>query len=225
MVAEGLSEFVVVEALLAAIEPGAEFERLWPNTQVGGRPYGWRGVKAWCEENSSKLETFLRGVEGREIDLLVVHLDGTMAHNVKAQRPCPPAKDTADALRGVIGTWLARTPLPPWLVPMTPMQSTDAWVVAALFPPYIPKRCLGCAAAGTGCPHPLECDPDPESDLVRRKLLRRKNGEVKKPERDYLPLAKGAAAAWATVSARCTEAARFEQELRAAVAAAPSFWP
>lgn len=204
IVAEGKSDFMVIEAVLKGIDPTIEPQRIWPDFTVDGRPhgYGWRGVKAWCVENGPRLETFMRGVRGREIDLLVVHVDCSMADKVGAHRPCPPASDTADALCAVVlGDWLNREPSPLFLIVATPAQASDAWVVAALSPPFARI-------------HEIECLPSPESELVRRRLLRRgSDGDVKKSASKYEPLAMNITDALDTVRAACGEADRFARAL------------
>ncbi|MEW6219823.1 MAG: hypothetical protein AB1634_09865 [Thermodesulfobacteriota bacterium] len=206
IVAEGKSDWLALESFLEALHPDIQFERLRPDlTLLSRSPHGWRGVKAWCQEHGPRLETLMQGVIGRPLHLLLVHLDCSMAHNEGARRPCPPAADTADALREVVLGWLARHPQPSCLLIVTPSMQTDTWVVAALTPPY-----RGDA--------PLECDMEVERELVRRRLLRRKDGEVKKPEAQFRPLVKQMAAQLDEVCGRCPQAKRLHTEFTAAVA-------
>jgi hypothetical protein len=112
IVAEGKSEFLVFEEMLRALHPDVDVMRIWPDFQITGRPYGWRGVKAWCQE------------------------------------------------------------------------------------------------------------------LVARRLLRKKDGEVKKPENKYRPLAEEVAKRMVEVCRHCTQAARFVAEFQAAAAGvAPKVQP
>ncbi len=209
LVAEGTTDFLVLESALARIAPGATFRRLWPDTQMGGRPYGWRGVQRWCEEHGAALDAFMRGVVGDELDMLVVHVDCSMAHNVDARRPCPPASDTAAALQVVTASWLALEPLPAWLVVATPAQTSDAWAVAALDPPYESAV--------------LECEQGIERELVRRKLLRIRGGS--KSTAQYRPLAVAIGERWERVRETCGQAAAFDAGARrAAMLVAAGFW-
>lgn len=204
IVTEGTSDFLVLAAIVESIQPGSETMALWPDTAASGRPFGWRGVKSWCEEHGNRLETLMRGVPGRELDLLVVHVDCSMADKVGARRPCPPARDTSDGLRSVIlDTWIGRADLA-WIVTTTPSLTTDTWVIAALEPAYRPVG-------------ELECDLGVEAELVRRKLLRRKGARVAKPGTVYRRLSGEVAARLDSVRSRCPEAERFCREvLRAA---------
>lgn len=208
LVAEGPSDWLALEALILTVAPGAQFLHIRPDMTLASRsPHGWKGVRAWCQTVGPVLESFLSGVPGLPLDLLVMHVDGSMAHNVGADRPCPPAEATASALREVVTRdWLGRASLPGFVVLATPSMSTDAWIVAALDPPHQGDV-------------PLECDRGIESELVRRRLLRRRDGEVKKPAAKYQPLAQQMALKVEEVCGLCSEAARFREELRAAVTA------
>ena len=201
IVAEGVSEFLVIEEIFSSIDPRTEVVRLWPDTSVGGRPYGWRGVRRWCQDiSSSGLAAFMKGVRGSELDGLVVHLDCSMAHNLDIEFDCPPARKTANALRKVIlEDWLRLKRRPAWLLLVAPAQTTEAWVVAALKPTY--KLIDN-----------IECE-DAEKELVTRRHLRRKrNGEVKKTASKYRPLVGQMIREWSTVQKHCREAARFYKE-------------
>lgn len=203
IVTEGPSDFEVLSAILESILPGAETMALWPDTAAGGRPFGWRGVKSWCEENGARLETLMRGVPGKEIDILIIHVDCSMADKVEARRPCPPARDTADALRAVVlHHWIGRAGAS-WLVIATPSATTDTWVGCVLVPEYRPSV-------------DVECDLGVESELVRRRVLRRRNGDVKKPRRVYERLAASVVGDLARVRSLCPEAERFCGETLAA---------
>lgn len=206
IVAEGRSEWLVLEATMRSLCRDIEFDRIRPDyAPLSGSPAGWRGVKAWCEENGERLELFLTGVPSRPIHLLLIHADCSMADKVGAARNCPPAVDTADALRVVIlQQWLGLETQPPYLLIVNPSMSTDCWVVAALGL----KRARPCD---------IECDPQVEEVLVREKHLRRKGGEIKKPEGRYQPLADAVATNLNSVRTQCTQAERFCAEFLAVV--------
>jgi hypothetical protein len=206
IVAEGKSDWLALEEIMRSVQPDIDFERLRPDlTLISRSPHGWRGVKAWCRENGSRLEALMSGVVGRPLHLLVIHADCSMAHNEEAVHPCPPAQATADALRMVMtGAWLGCDVLPRFVVLATPSLTMDTWVVAALDPPYEGQN-------------PLECDDEAERELVRRRVLRLRDGEVKKPERQFRPLAEKMAERLDEVCAACSEAARFRREIQLAL--------
>jgi hypothetical protein len=210
VVSEGSSDWVVLEAFIRSVlGEDVEFQRLVPE-QPAGQPVqggGWPAVRAWCLEWGSKLEALMRGVEGQDLHLLVIHVDCSMAQNVGARHPCPPAKTTADALRSVINSsWLGRPTQPPYLVLATPAQATEAWLVAALVPPY------GRLAS-------VECRVDVENELVARRILSRRpgGGGVRKPVARFEPLAADMVQRLADVRAACSEADRFGLELLSAI--------
>ena len=210
IVTEGTSDFLVLRAVIRKAIPDAEVVPVHPEVPLGaypeyhravgtaGRGTGWRGVKAWCEDYRETLQFFMRAVVGDEYDALVIHVDASMADKVGAERQCPPARATTDALRDVVlRDWL-RHPDAPWFLAFaTPSKSTDAWVVAAL---RIPAR-------------DLECEKGVEAMLCRRRYLRRKDGRVVKPRSRYEPLANRVAKHLALVRKRCTEADRFLSDL------------
>lgn len=186
---------------MSAVHQDVDFVRLRPDmTLISRSPHGWKGVRAWCQQEGGRLEALLSGVPGLPIHLLAIHVDCSMAHNVGALHPCPPARDTADALRDIlVRDWLGRSPLPEFIILATPSRTTDTWIVAGLEPPYSGKV-------------PLECDDRAEGELVRRRLLRLRDGEVKKPDAKYRPLAENMALALDRVCSVCTEAARFRDD-------------
>jgi hypothetical protein len=214
IVAEGTSDCLALEELMRVFHPEIEFLRLRPDmTLVSGSPHGWRGVKAWCQQEGGRLEAILAGVPGLPIHLLVIHVDCSMAHNIGASRSCPPARATADAMREVIvRDWLGRDSLPEFVVLVTPSWTTDTWVVATLNPAYSGKV-------------PLECDDRAEMELTRRRLLRLKEGEIKKPEARYRPLVETMLQRLAHVFTICTEADRFRMEFTAASSSAADHTP
>jgi hypothetical protein len=207
IVAEGKADWFVLEEIMRALFQEIEFERLRPDmTLVSRSSFGWRGVKAWCNENRARLETLLSGVKDRPIHLLVIHVDCSMAHNEGVAYPCPPPSLNVNALRSVVlDSWFGLPALPGFIVFATPSMTSDTWVVAALEPSYEPDS--------------LECDERVERELVARGLLRTKDGEVKKPEKRYRPLVAQMIRELNRVRERCPEADRFCSEFGSAVAA------
>ena len=205
IVAEGITDFLVLETVMRAIHPDIEYERLHPaETLISGFGNGWRGVKAWCEKNGARLEVIMNGVIGRPLHLIVIHADCSMADKVGAERPCPPASETSAALVAVVEQeWLKHPEPLPFIVVAAPSKSSDAWVIATFDPPYAKLA-------------ELECDFDAESEFVRRKLLKRKDGAVKKSARIYEPLAARIADRFEDICACCTEAHGFRLRFESA---------
>jgi hypothetical protein len=201
IVAEGPSDWFALEEFMRVLHPAIEFVHLSPDPILGARaPTGWKNVRAWCREFGPHLEVFMTGIPGQPLHLLVIHVDCSMAHNENAERPCPPASDTAHSLREVvIGTWLNRNPKPSFLILATPSKTTEAWIAPTLDPPH-PN--LG----------NIECDLGAEDELALRRLLPRKDGAVKKQARRYRPLAEQIGVQINRVCDHCSQASSFRHE-------------
>lgn len=205
IVAEGRSDWEMIEEIIKSLYPDVEFERICPDYQLASlpnKPFGWKGVRAWCKENGGRLRIIMDGVIGRELQLLIIHVDASMADKVlRPLPPCPPANKTTDQLRVVMTSkWLKSNPLPGYVVLVTPSKMTDTWIVATLNHNRIN----------------IECDFEVEEELAQHRLLPRKKGEVKKPRNRYLPLAQRVARQLNNVRSVCTEADRFVREFQAA---------
>lgn len=204
IVAEGPSDQILLERLVRSLRPVSDVIRVQPEPTLGRRGSGWKGVRAWCREFGPSLEDFMGADPERPIDVLIVHVDCSMAHNVGAQKGCPPAAATADELRKVVlHDWLRLNAQPWWLVMATPSTSSDTWIAAATAPP---PRSLG----------PVECiaTQDIERHLISRKAFKRKtNGQVAKPGRMYEALAEQAVARIANLRRACSQADRLCAEL------------
>lgn len=151
-------------------------------------------------------------------DLLIVHADADVAgkaypegnirdapsEDLPCEEPCPPPDRTTNALRGVIVNWLGERKCPPRIVLCTPSKSTEAWVVAAVWPDNV-----------LVLRDDWECRPDPETQLRALPKERR----LEKRPNDYRARQSEFEAAWLSVAERLSEAARFQRELLAAIPA------
>ncbi len=205
VVSEGPTDFLVLKAVIGELlgEQPVEFRRIHPD-EIMISPFGngWRGVQRWCQEYGPTLESFMRDIPSDMLDLLVVHVDGSVAgeQDISVAKPCPPPRPTADALREVISRdWLQRPSLPSFVVLATPMVDTETWVVSAVAPPEMAL---------------CECDPKAWRTLVELKLLGTKDGKLKKNQAAYRPLAEAVGKELARVRTTCTEAERFCEDFR-----------
>ena len=198
IVAEGLSDFLVFEQVMKKICSDVEFVRLQPNqTLLTGLSNGWTGVRAWCRRYGNRLESFMGEAQGEPLHVLVIHADCSMADKEGAERPCPPASETALALSEVISqSWLNRTSLPDFVVIATPSKSSDAWVIATFEPPYSNID-------------DLECDKGAEDEFVTRRIFKRKDGKPKKHIPTYTTLAERVGERIDLVYAHCPQAVAF----------------
>ncbi len=228
VVVEGPTDAIVLEAILNAMVPGREFvlQTLQPegSAAFGTAPFGrtgagWAGVYRWSRQAVTEGGGSASGSSVlSNHDILIVQLDADVAGETYAagnirdapcddlpcEAPCPPAHHTTDALREVILNWLGEGECPQRIVLCTPSRSIETWVLAAV------------------CPHnnlvqrdDWECHHHPESQLGALPRARR----FKKRPDDYRRKQTEIEQEWSNVSARLTEATRFEAEVLAAMPA------
>lgn len=225
LVAEGSTDFVVIEAALKAVlQRSFVLNQLQPEPtrpEMGG---GWGGVFKWCQEFR------LRGMASiasdptlSHFDLVIVHLDADVAHKHYADcgpavghaaltlqplpcaQPCPPPSNTVAALEAVLLSWLGIPASGPKSLSCIPSKATEAWLAAATLPVN--------HALLTG----LECNLDIETRLAQLPKAQR----IRKTVREYRNLAGTVTSQWAQVKARCTQAALFDQQVQAIAQAFP----
>jgi hypothetical protein len=221
LVAEGPTDAIVIEAALKALLPRPfVLTLLQPEETRPKLGTGWGGVLKWC------LEFAARGSDRLEddptlpgFDLFVVHVDADVAGKryadvgpeiaslagerawptLPATAPCPPASDSADAVRACLLAWAGITAPGPKTVLCVPSKAIEAWLAAAILPPD--------HALQSG----LECNLNLEAQL---KALP-KQQRIKKTAREYRNRAGTVAATWPQVRRRCTQAERFSEDVEA----------
>lgn len=228
LVAEGPTDGVVIEAALRSMLNGRSFvlKQVFPEDSVAFGPMGtgWVGVYRWCHAAATRGTGSLSGDQlifgAGNYDLLLLHLDGDVAGYEYAdgsldplptdgalpcEKACPPPSDTTDELRNVLLSWCGETVVPPKTVVCIPSKSTEAWVVASLFP--------NDQAIAQG----IECYASPESRLGQQPAALR----IRKKRRDYLIRTIEMEQAWPRIAAPAAlgEAYRFHSEFLAAVPA------
>lgn len=214
VVTEGRRDFPIFEDVIKKLCPAVEEVLLVhpPGDELSASRVddmnitGWTGVRRWCQRYGPRLTRFMQDY-GEPLDLLVIHVDASIAHNpeISLERPCPPAFDTTGALRNLVIQWVGGQ-LPHNVILAVPSKTTDARVCAAL-------------AGGDDL---LECDPEPlerlasVGDLAFR-LKRTPDGKIRKPTaRQYdIHLAPQVAARLDQVRGICGEAERFALEVEA----------
>ena len=220
---EGPTDEIVLRAVLRALLPDRDFEfhTLQPegSAAFGSMGAGWAGVYRWSRQSVCEGGGSVSGSSAlSNHDVLIVHVDADVAGRTYAdgnirdapradlpcEAPCPPPDDTTNALRAVVLNWLGEHERPPRIVLCTPSKSMEAWVLAAVWPENREVR-----------RDDWECHPNPEGQLGALPKRRRFG---KHPD-DYRSRQGKMEQAWPKVSARLTEAARFEAEFLAAVGA------
>ena len=224
LVAEGPTDGIVLGAALQSILEPRTFimTQLQPEGSVafGSLGTGWGGVYRWCKQSAARGGGQLSRDDllFLEYDLLIVHVDADVADKnysdavitpeacdppLPCAQACPPALATCDALRSVLLGWCGESVVPGRLVLCVPSKSTEAWVVAALFPDDLE------VVRGSN----FECYADPESRLAQQK----KRHRIKKNQTQYRARAGELKAQWSRVSSKLGQSGRFTAEIRAAL--------
>ncbi len=218
LVAEGATDFVIIEAALKAVlQRPFVLNQLQPEPtrpEMGG---GWGSVFKWCQEFRQ------RGMANIEsdptlghFDLVIVHLDADVAdkhyadcgsavvqaaltlQSLPCAQPCPPPSNTVAALEALLLSWLGIPAMGSKSLFCIPSKATDAWLLAATLP--VNHHLL------TG----LECNLDIETRLAQLPKAQR----IRKTVREYRNLSGKVTSQWAQVKARCTQAAVFDQQVQ-----------
>ena len=222
---EGPTDVIVFRAILGALLPDTDFvfQTLQPEGSAAfgsapssGTGVGWVGVYRWSRQSACEGGGSVSGSSAlSNHDVLIVHVDADVAgkkyadgnirdapcEDLPCERPCPPPCETTDALRAVVLNWLGEHERPSRIVLCTPSKSIEAWVLAAVWPEgNVVRR------------DDWECRPSPEGQLAALPMHRR----FRKRQDDYRRKQGDMERAWPEVSARLTEAARFEAEFRSA---------
>lgn len=223
LVAEGPTDRIVINAVLEALFPDRSFvlKQLHPEGSVafGTLGTGWAGVYKWCKQAARCGKGRLSGdkLVFQNFDLLLLHLDADVAGDCYAngsitpessdgslpcEKLCPPASATTNALRSVLLSWCGETATPNRTVICMPSKSTEAWVVASLFPNDLSVK------------KGIECFPDPESRLAQQP----KGSRIRKNQKDYDACSDDLKRAWSRIArrSRLPEASRFQTEILSA---------
>ena len=223
---EGPTDSIVVRAILNSVLADTEFEfhTLQPEGSVAfgsvqsrTTGVGWVGVYRWSRQAVCEGGGSVSGSSALSFhDVLIVQVDADLAGktygsggiqdpprlDLPCMKTCPPAAAATNALREIVLNWLGEPSCPPGIVLCTPSKSMEAWVLAALCPDNsVVKR------------DDWECHAEPELQLS---TLPKPVRFRKRPD-DYRRRQSRMTSAWPHVSARLTEAERFDQELRAAL--------
>ena len=151
-----------------------------------------------------------------------MQVDADVQHEHDAEisqtMPCPPAESGADAVRKLILNWLALDLLPARAVLCVPAAASETWILAALFPDA-KEIVFSDSRSAEG----LECRLDVKS-LLRRlgkrlkpKLVISQGGKLKNQSTGYAAQQNALQNGWDTVTELCSQAARFDAELRMAL--------
>jgi hypothetical protein len=209
VVCEGPTDMVVIRSVVAALGIDAVITQIQPEDNsnlLGDFGGGWKGVRAWCQDAVTQggLQVTLANAQA-----LIVHVDADIAYDkeLACAQPCPPAQDTANAVRSMVLEWLGVTSPPQGVVLCVPAMATEAWAFCALFP--MAKE----ASA-------IECRREPAALLVPKKpkLVAKKGKRYVKDPLAYEEVLEAFIAGWkGPIPQLCGEGARFLNELHTAI--------
>ncbi|WP_082615402.1 hypothetical protein [Acidovorax sp. Root267] len=217
VVAEGPTDIVVIEAALKALlQRPFLLNQLQPEPTRPDMGNGWGGVFKWCQEFRQRGAVSIEADPTlSQFDLVIVHLDADVADKNYADcgnavlqaslglarlpcaQPCPPPVHTVAALEAVLLSWLGLAATGPKSLFCIPSKATEAWLAAAVLP------------QGHALHDGLECRLDLESQLAKLS----KKERIRKTGREYQSWSQTIAIQWAQVTARCSQATAFEQQI------------
>ena len=217
VVCEGDTDITIIQAIIASVIESDPIvtqiqpeKALFAGSDYGELGSGWHGVRNWCQQQVEIFGCLTKCISAdplRTDAALIIHVDADVAgeKEINCEKPCPPASDTVDELRKVVLNWCLEKGnlVPDRVVLCIPSKSIEAWVLAALHP-----RCRFVNST-------LESRKNPEALLVGKsdKLVHKKSNRYKKNTAAYKDIADSLTAAWQDVCNKCSQAARFTNEL------------
>ncbi len=223
LVAEGTTEFEVIQAALQAILSPRSFvlTKLQPEETKPEMGTGWGGVLKWCNQLAGRHTGYVESDPTLALfDGVILHLDADVATfsygnlrppytNAEAAaqgwqplpcaHTCPPTDLPADSLQAVLLSWLHPTAPGTKTVLCIPAMNTGAWQAVAKLPP------------GHALLQNLECNINIEAQL---KLLPIDLRVDKKKRESRLDAAVAVTTRWPDVTALCSRAQAFEQGIQ-----------
>lgn len=224
-VTEGKTDRIVIEELIKKWMGNEDFlvRHIQPPTSAyvedldTNLSEGWKGVVSWCSGARPN------GPAGRDealrlAELLIIHTDADVAYDVEFKNPCfaphPPEnpEQQCDWVRNHLRSFFDQNALDK-IAFCIPAQDLESWILAALHADVANQNA------------PIEHRLEPGALLVQRtphRLIRRKDGRLKKIAEKYEEAAKKIASAWeANISSHvvdCPSAVKFESDFKALIA-------
>jgi len=219
LIAEGITDQVIIEAALKAILPRPfVLTLLQPEStrpELGG---GWGGVLKWCRDFCARGFGSIESDPTLSLyDFVVIHLDADVAEKSYANygegieqestarqwtslpcpMPCPPVDDAVFNVKNLLLSWLGIPEVGAKTVLCIPSKTSESWLAAAVFPEN------GDLLAE------LECDFDMAGKLSRLPLAQR----IKKSKPAYMRHANRITNQWAAVRVMCSQADVFHRQV------------
>jgi hypothetical protein len=221
-VTEGETDQIFFEGLISEWLGGEDFEPIHiqpPNSSyVAGKQTplseGWRGVVTWCSSTLSDLVAS-RSYVIENASLLVIHVDGDVAFDAQFAgsefaSKGPPVGPVCSFVKNHLSQFFLPN-LPLNIAFCVPSRDLECWILCCLFPTVADANV------------PIECYENPANLLLFKtpKLVRRKDGRIRKDVSAYEKNLKEMVQGWANCVAgpipRCSEAVIFENAVRAII--------
>jgi hypothetical protein len=213
LVAEGTTDFVIIEAAIkACLKKPFVLTLLQPEATRPEMQGGWGGVYKWCRASAARGYTPLESDPTLAcFDLIIIHIDADVAEDsyldilsdiptdvssLPCTKPCPPPEATVEALKTVVLSWLRSGPLGTKTILCIPSKATEAWLAAAVAAD-IPRAIAG-----------LECALGMEARLASLPKARK----IKKTKRQYQSHAPVVQSKWPRIVSMCSQAQRFQDD-------------
>lgn len=153
IVAEGATDFIIIQAILEACLPSMEFipHQLQPENNYPKHGNGWGGVCKWADDVSqrqfSSLDEYLEEL-GYPAKVIIIHLDMDVLCSkysdanlnpkpywltLPNKPTCPPISDSNAILISTLESWLSPTLIGNQTVLCLPAQAIETWLAAAIF--------------------------------------------------------------------------------------------
>ncbi|MCD6588466.1 MAG: hypothetical protein J7K88_07940 [Candidatus Fermentibacteraceae bacterium] len=218
IVCEGPTDFIVIQAALnAVISKDFTATLLQPEDTPKSKKLGtgWCGVFKWCRDNLFS-ENYQVIVLRKTFHAVIIHLDADVAEKrfsdcgldspgLPCVSPCPPSGDTVKKLKNLLKSWMPGNPLDNRTVICIPSVCTEAWVVTALYGKLNPDILTE-----------IECNETVENYLAGKPARERLiiPSTLKKRTERYRASAVKISNNWDMVTEHCSEAKKFEDDIR-----------
>jgi hypothetical protein len=216
-VTEGVTDQIILEEVIAEWLGGEDFvsNRVQPPSSAiaeiveGPLSEGWRGVMTWCGSPKDNISS-AREYALQTADLLVVHVDADVGFDVNFHDPVISAQAESAAIcehveaavRGALGFDYKNVVL------CVPSLDLECWILCCLYPGIADEN------------SPVEVRRSPAELLLAKneKLVRRKDGRIRKNTANYQIHKTRVASQWSNCTAgnpvRCVQAGIFETRVR-----------
>ena len=201
LVTEGPTDVVIIQGLLDHILNKPLVTNILqplgsPLLGYGSNGAGWKGVKRWCEEVSTKygFESYLLGTTPYDLLILQMDIDVSRDQEINCYIPTSPIQETIDAFQNEICSWLGISEVKRPFIMLLPADNLEAWILAYL--------------SDDQKYEPIEEYHKPDKLIAKRPFA------VKKSTRNYqLDVLPNLIGNWDKIKMKCSQAKKFESDI------------